>query len=55
MAKIVFHPQDADKWPSKDANTFMAKNLTLIPHQRKELESDQIEESFHKDHENNPA
>ena len=40
MAKQVFHPQDADKWLSKDANAFMAKHLILIPHQRKELESD---------------
>ena len=33
----------------------MAKNLTLIPHQSKELESDLIKETFLKDHEKNPA
>ena len=33
----------------------MAKNLTLIPHQRKELESDLIQKTFLKDHEKNPA
>ena len=49
MAKRVFHLQEADKWPSKEANTFMAKYLTLIPQQRKELESDLIQESFLKD------
>ena len=27
MAKQVFHPQDADKWPTKEANAFMAKYL----------------------------
>ena len=42
MAKRVFHRQDADKWASKDANAFMAKHLTLIPQQRKELENDLI-------------
>ena len=55
MAKQVFHSQDADKWPTKEANTFMAKYLTLIPHQRKELQSDLSQESDLIDHENNPA
>ena len=50
MAKRVFHPQDAHKWPSKDASAFMAKHLTLIPQQRKELESDLIQEFFLNDH-----
>ena len=37
------------------AQAFMAKNLTLIPHQGKELESDLIQESFLKDHEKDLA
>ena len=28
MAKRVFHPPEAERWPTKEANTFMAKNQT---------------------------
>merc|ERR1712240_414842 len=55
MAKRVFHPPDAERWPTKEANAFMAKYLTLVPHQRKELESNLAQESFLKDHEKNLA
>ena len=34
MAKEVFHPPNS--WPTKDANTFMVKNLTLVIDQNKE-------------------
>ena len=37
MAKRVFHPPEAEGWPTKEAFAFMAKNLTLIPEQRIEL------------------
>ena len=47
MAQRVFHPSDV--WPTKDANAFMAKNLTLVPNQKKELESDLVQESFLED------
>ena len=53
MAQRVFHPPDI--WLTKDANAFMSKNLTLIPEQRKELESDLIQESFLKDYEKVPG
>ena len=53
MAQRVFHPQDV--WLTKDANAFMAKNLTLVPNQKKELESDLIQESFLKDYEKVPG
>ena len=33
MAQRVFHPKDV--WLTKDANVFMAKNLTLVPDQKK--------------------
>ena len=36
MAQRVFNP--AHVWQTKDANAFMAKNLTLIPEQKQELE-----------------
>ena len=54
MAKRVFHPPEAERWPTK-ANTFINKHLTLFPEQRKELESDLTQESFFKDYEKNPS
>ena len=41
-------------WPTKDANAFMNKHLTLVPKQRRELESDLFQENFLKDFEKNP-
>ena len=55
MAKRVFHPPEAERWPTKEAKTFMAKNLTLIPEQKIELESDLNQEAFLKDFEKNPS
>ena len=55
MAKRVFLPPVAEKWPTREANAFMAKYLTLVPHQRRELESDLVPEAFLKDHEKNLA
>ena len=49
MAKRVFHPPEAERWPTKEANTFMAKNLTLIPEQNMELEIDLTQTAFLKD------
>ena len=54
MAKRVFHPLEAERWPTREANAFMAKNLTLIPEQKMELESDLVQETFFKDFEKNP-
>ena len=51
MAKRVFHPLEAERWPTKEANTFMNKHLTLVPEQRKELEGDLTQEAFLKDYE----
>ena len=31
MAKRVFHPPEAERWPTKEANAFMTKHLTLVP------------------------
>ena len=50
MAKRVFHPPEAERWPTKEANAFMNKHLTLIPEQRKELESDLTGETFLKEY-----
>ena len=36
MAKRVFHPLEAERWPTKEANAFMNKHLTLVSEQRKE-------------------
>ena len=44
IAQRVFHQLDV--WLTKDANAFMTKNLTLVPDQKRELESDQVHESF---------
>ena len=38
----------------QDANAFMNKHLTLVPKQRRELESDLFQENFLKDFEKNP-
>ena len=38
MAKRVFHPPDAVRRPTKDANSFMAKHLTLVSEQRNTYE-----------------
>ena len=53
MAQRVFNPSDV--WPTKDVNSFMAKNLTLVSEQKKELESDLVQESFLKDYEKVPG
>ena len=42
MAQKVF--QSSDAWPTKDANAFMAKNLGLIPDQKKELDKDLVKD-----------
>ena len=55
MAQRVFHPPEAERWPTKDANTFMNKHLTLVLEQRKELESDLVQDNFLKDFEKNPG
>ena len=55
MAQRVFHPPDAERWPTKDGKAFMNKHLTLVPEQRKELESDLVQESFLKDFEKTPG
>ena len=44
MAQRGFHLTDV--WLTKDANAFMTKNLTLIPEQKRELESDLVQENF---------
>ena len=53
MAQRVFHTPDV--WLTKDTNAFMTKNLTLIPEQKGELESDLVQESFLKDFEKVPG
>ena len=53
MGQRVFHPPDF--WLTKDVNAFMTKNLTLIPEQKRELESDLVQESFLKDFEKVPG
>ena len=51
----VFHPLEAERWPTKEANAFMNKHITLVPEQRKDLESDLTQESFLKDFEKSPS
>ena len=46
MAQTVFHPTEAERWPTKEVNAFMNKHLTLVPEQRKELESDLVGKNF---------
>ena len=53
MAQRVFHPPDV--WLTKDANAFMAKNLTLIPEQKRELGSNLVQETFLKDFDKVPG
>ena len=53
MGQRVFHPPDF--WLTKDASAFMTKNLTLILEQKRELESDLVQESFLKDFEKVPC
>ena len=55
MAKRVFHPPEAERWPSAEASSFMKKYLTLIPDQKMNLESDLYQEPFLKEHEKNPS
>ena len=55
MAKRLFHLPEAEIWPTKEANIFMNKHITLVPEQRKDLESDLTQESFLKDFEKNPS
>ena len=38
MAQNVFY--SPDQWPTTDANIFIVENLTLVPYQNKDLESD---------------
>ena len=53
MGQRVFHPPDF--WLTKDSSAFMTKNLTLILEQKRELESDLVQESFLKDFETVPC
>ena len=55
MAKRVFYPPEAQRWPTKEANTFMAKNLALVPEEKIELESDLNQEAFLQYFEKNPS
>ena len=55
IAKRVFHPLEAERWPTAEANAFMKKYLTLIPSQKIELESDLYQEAFLKEHKKNPS
>ena len=54
MAKRVFHPPEAERWPTAEANAFMKKYLTLIPSQKIDFESDLYQEPFLKEFEKNP-
>ena len=45
MAQRVFHPQEV----------WLTQNLTLIPEQRKELESDLVQKSYLKDYKKTPS
>ena len=53
MAYRVFDPDHF--WQTKEANAFMTKNLTLIPDQKRTLESDLVMENFLKDFEKVPG
>ena len=44
IAQRVFHPPEV--WPTVDGNMFMVKHLTLVLKQRKESESDLVQEIF---------
>ena len=39
----------SDQWPTKDGNMFVIKYLTLVPDQKKELESDLVQDGFVKE------
>ena len=53
MAQRVFSPNT--EWPTKELNSFVTKHLTLVPEQKKEFESDLVQESFLKDYEKTPG
>ena len=53
MAKRVFDPSHV--WQTKEANSFSTKFLTLIPDQKKALESDLVMETFLRDYEKVPG
>ena len=55
MAKRVFNPPEAERWPKVKTNAFMKKYLTLIPTQKIYLESDLYQEPFLKEFEKNPS
>ena len=44
-----------DQWLTKDANTFINKNLTLVKDQNKELESDLQPDKFLREYEKTPG
>ena len=48
LARRVFHPAIA--WPTKYANAFIAKNLTLFKSPRQELKRDLRQDDFLKVH-----
>ena len=52
MAKKVFDL--LDQWSTKDANMIIVKHLTLVPSQKRELESDLHQEDFLKEFESVP-
>ena len=55
MAKRVFHPPEAERWPSAEASAFMKKYMTLVSDKKMNLESDLYLQPFLKEHEKNPS
>ena len=55
MGRRVFHPPEAERWPTREANVFMTKNLIIISEQKVELESNLYQEAFLKEFEKNPS
>ena len=55
MAKRVFHPPEAERWPTAEANAFMKIYLTLIPSQKIDFESDLYQEPFLKEYKKIPS
>ena len=53
MAQRVFDPSRV--WQTKEANAFSTKFLTLIPDQKRALESDLVMETFLRDYEKTPG
>ena len=53
MAQRVFDP--CRVWQTKEANVFCTKFLTLVPDQKKALESDLVMETFLRDYEKTPG